>query len=191
MEKEAQGVAVAARKSTPKKPKKLTVPFMEIKGIDGGFVRMVNRFLEEGTLTGDPEADAFLSENAEAVLLGLLYDQRVRAEYAFTGPMRLRERLGHLDMRRIARMKLDRLRDVFAQSPAVHRFTNKMAEYTLDLARAIRDDYGGSAERIWSDGTPAEEVRKRIASLPGFGKGKAAKSIYVLHYFGHRDFSDA
>lgn len=169
--------------------KRLTIPFLEIRGIDGGFVRMVNRFLEEGSLTGEAAADQFLRDNGEAVLLGLLYDQRVRAEYAFTGPLRLYQRLGHLDMRKIARMDLDLLREVFAVSPAVHRFTNKMAEYTLEAAGAIVEGYGGKAANIWRGDVSAEEVEERIAALPGFGKGKAAKARYVLHYFGHRDFS--
>ncbi len=176
---------------TRKKKHALDIPYLEIKGIDGGFVRMVNRLLDGGTLTGEPEADEFLRESADAVLLGLLYDQRVRAEYAFTGPMRLHERLGHLDMARIARMDVDELREVFAESPAVHRFTNRMAEYTLELAKVLASEYGGSSENVWSGGVSAEVVEERIAALPGFGKGKAAKSRFVLHYFGHRDFSGA
>ncbi len=175
--------------SIPKKSG-LAVPFLEVRGIDGGFVRMVRRYLDEGTLTGEEEADEFLRGSAEAVLLGLLYDQRVRAEYAFTGPQRLYERLGHLDMKKIARTELDKLREVFAVSPAVHRFTNKMAEYTLNLAKTIVDEYDGQAENIWRGEVPAGTVEKRVAALPGFGKGKAAKAMYVLHYFGHRDFSD-
>ena len=150
---------------------------------------MVNRFLDGGTLTGDARSDEFVRKSAEAVLLGLLYDQRVRAENAFTGPERLFQRLGHLDMKKIARMDLDTLREIFAVSPAVHRFTNKMAEYTRDVARAIVDDYEGRAQNIWSDDAPAETIEKRFAALPGFGKGKAAKAKYVLHYFGHRDFT--
>jgi uncharacterized HhH-GPD family protein len=179
---------VAPNKSS-KSVRTQTIPFIEIRGIDGGFVRMVTRFLDEGTLTGEPDADQFLRDSGEAVLLGLLYDQRVRAEYAFTGPLRLHERLGHLDMRKIARMDLDSLREVFAVSPAVHRFTNKMAEYTLEVAKAVVEGYGGRAENMWSGDVPFVEVEKRVAALPGFGKGKAVKAKYVLHYFGHRDFS--
>ncbi|MEX1054730.1 MAG: hypothetical protein WED81_01790, partial [Rhodothermales bacterium] len=80
----------------------------EIKHIDyshleGGLVRMMNRFKREGTLIGDPESDDFIRNDSTAALLGLLFDQRVLAEYAFTGPIRLKERLGHLDLNKIAR----------------------------------------------------------------------------------------
>lgn len=164
------------------------VTYLEPIDIDGGFVRMIERFMREGTLTGEPDSDEFLRSSPEAVLLGLLYDQRVLAEFAFTGPERLHERLGHLDLNRIAKMDLDELRAVFAKQPAVHRFTNKMAEYTLKVAQAVSKEYGGEAEQLWSDSADSETVSKRVAALPGFGPGKARKLKYVLHYFGHRDF---
>src|SRR5690606_3527599 len=98
--------------------------------MEGGLGRMLDRYRDEGTLTGDPAEDAYLAEEPAAALLGLLYDQRVRAEYAFAGPRRLHERLGHLDLKRIATMSPSKFQERFAESPAVHRFTNRMAEYT-------------------------------------------------------------
>jgi uncharacterized HhH-GPD family protein len=163
---------------------------IDLQGMDGGLARMITRFRDGGTLTGDQADDDYLRSEPGAILLGLLYDQRVLAEYAFTGPARLRDRLGHLDMKRISAIELDELRETFATRPAVHRFTNKMAEYTRDVAAAIVDRYDGNPARIWNDGATATEIARRVASLPGFGKGKAMKMKYVLHYFGYRDFSD-
>ena len=80
----------------------VTISHLDWGELKGGLVRMMERFREKGTLTDDFEADAYLRQDANAALLGLLYDQRVRAEYAFTGPIRLRDRLGHLDMRQVA-----------------------------------------------------------------------------------------
>jgi uncharacterized HhH-GPD family protein len=150
---------------------------------------MMDRFRDEGTLTGDEEADEYLRTEPAAVLLGMLYDQRVLAEYAFTGPIRLRDRLGHLDLARIARMSGDDLREQFGILPAVHRFTNKMADYTRSLAQIVVEDYKGNAENLWSDGISADEVQSRAVKLPGFGKMKAYKLRFALHYFGWRDFS--
>lgn len=157
--------------------------------LDGGLVRMMERFKEEGTMTGEPEADQFLMEDANAALLGMLYDQRVRAEYAFTGPMRLKERLGHLDMAKLAAMNLDTLREQFAEKPAVHRFTNVMADRTHQIAQILVDEYDGDAANLWNDGSDFPTIQKRLMKLPGFGKMKALKMRYVLHYFGYRDFS--
>ncbi len=157
--------------------------------LDGGLVRMMNRYREEGTLLGDPTADAYLRDDPNAALLGLLYDQRVRAEYAFTGPHRLRDRLGHLDMEKIAAMDPEALRTLFAEKPAVHRFTNKMADATHEIARILAEEHDGNAAHLWNDGADADTVARRVRELPGFGRQKAAKMKYVLHYFGHRDFS--
>ena len=158
--------------------------------LDGGLVRMMDRHRDAGTLTGDAAADAFLRAHPEAVLLGLLYDQRVRAEVAFTGPQRLHERLGHLDLARLAAHDADDLRLRFADRPTVHRFTNTMADLTQRAARAVVEGYGGRAAALWDDGADARAVAARVRALPGFGPDKAKKAAYVLHYFGHRDFGD-
>ena len=150
---------------------------------------MMERFREEGTLTGDADADTFVRTYPNAVLLGMLYDQRVRAEYAFTGPQRLHERIGSLEMKKIAEMDEEKLREVFAIKPAVHRFTNKMADMTGALARVIIDEYDGDVSKLWNDGADFPVIEKRLRALPGFGPQKAYKMKYALHYFGYRDFS--
>lgn len=159
--------------------------------LEGGLVRMMNRYNESGTMTGDIDADAYLRKDPNAALLGLLYDQRVRAENAFTGPIRLRERLGHLDMQKIAAMDADQFREVFATKPVVHRFSNKMADTTQAVAKVIAEQYSGNAANIWNDGVDFQTIQKRVRALPGFGAEKSLKMRFVLHYFGYRDFSAA
>ncbi len=166
------------------------ITFLDYNEIGGGLSRMLNRFRDEGTLTGDADEDAFLRAHPEAALLGLLFDQRVRAESAFTGPRRLYDQIGHLDMARLATYDPEALRDIFAPPPlAVHRFSNKMADFTRKVAQAIVENYGGDVTRLWNDGADSTTVRKRFQALPGFGPGKSAKVKYVLHYLGFRDFS--
>ena len=174
----------------PKTIHPLQVTHIDHSHLGGGLSRMMDRFKEEGTLTGEPDADEFLRGSPEGVLLGMLYDQRVRAEYAFTGPIRLRERLGHLDLPKIAKMDPEQLRSLFAETPAVHRFTNKMATYTQEVARFITDRYQGNPARMWNDGAEFAVIERRMRALPGFGPMKSAKMRYVLHYFGHREFPD-
>lgn len=166
------------------------ITHIDYSHLEGGLVRMMNRFKEEGTLTGSLEEDDFLRADPTAALLGLLYDQRVLAEYAFTGPIRLKERLGHLDLRKIAEMDLEDLRAHFAEKPAVHRFTNRMAEYTHKLAVKVTETYDGDCTSIWSDDADLSTIEKRVRELPGFGPLKAEKIRFVLHYFGHRSFSE-
>jgi len=168
----------------------IEISHIDYSDLSGGLVRMMDRFKEEGTLTGDMDDDDRLRDDANAAFLGLLYDQRVRAEFAFTGPLRLKDRLGHLDMARIAAMDFDDFQEQFAEKPAVHRFTNKMAENTQKVAAKLAEDYDGNAANLWNDGADLTTVEKRVREFPGFGRGKASKIKYVLHYFGHRDFSD-
>ena len=85
---------------------------------------------------------------------------------------------------------VERALELFAEQPAVHRFTNKMADTTQAVARIIAEEYNGDASGIWSDGADFATIKKRIIALPGFGAQKAEKMRYVLHYFGFRDFSE-
>ena len=163
---------------------------LDYSHFEGGLVRMLDRFQAEGTFTGDVDADDYLRQDANAALLGLLYDQRVRAEYAFTGPHRLRDRLGHLDLKKLAAMDPEVLREVFAQKPAVHRFTNKMADQTHAVASLLVEHYEAEAANLWNDGADFPTIQRRLRKLPGFGVQKAAKMKYVLHYLGYRDFSE-
>ncbi len=163
---------------------------MDYSDLSGGLARMLDRLTDEGTATEVPEADDLLRQDGNAVLLGLLYDQRIRAEMAFTGPHKLKQRLGHLDMSKIASMEFESFQEHFSESPAVHRFTNSMAERTQTVARMIVDEYEGDASAIWSDGSDIETIEKRVKKLPGFGPAKSSKIKYCLHYFGHRDFGD-
>ncbi|MEM9663824.1 MAG: hypothetical protein AAF970_02755 [Bacteroidota bacterium] len=167
----------------------MTITHLDYSDLQGGLARMLDRFREEGTLTGKLEADDYLRASPTAALLGLLYDQRVRAEYAFTGPIRLRDRLGHLDLAQIAAHDAEAFNVLFAEPPAVHRFTNKMADQTQTVAQQIIDLYDGDPARLWNDGAEAEVISKRVQQLVGFGKQKAAKMIYVLHYLGYRSFA--
>ncbi|MCY4159309.1 MAG: hypothetical protein OXE92_00035 [Bacteroidetes bacterium] len=163
---------------------------IDFSTVGGGLGRMMERFMSDGTLTGDANEDAFIAASPTAAILGLLFDQRVRAEVAFTGAKRLHDRIGHLDLAIIADMNEDELRVTFAEPPAVHRFSNKMADTTRKVARFIVDKYDGKPEGLWNDGAEVAVIERRIKELPGFGPGKAAKIKYVLHYFGFRDFSD-
>jgi len=156
--------------------------------LEGGLVRMLDRLASEGTATKNLDADQFLCDDPNAVLFGLLYDQRILAETAFMGPYKLHQRLGHFDMARIADMDRDAFAEVFTQTPAVHRFTNKMVDLTQQNARVLAESYDGSAAKLWAEGTNAE-VEKRVKALPGFGPMKAMKLKHCLYYFGHRDLS--
>lgn len=155
------------------------------ESVDSGLARMIANHAQTGSATGDPAADAFLRENATAVLMGILFDQRIRAEVAFYGPYKLFARLGHLDLRRIALMDREAFRAVFAEPPAVHRFANVMSDRTQDFARFLVQEYDGDAGNIWVDGASLPTIQRRVSKIKGFGPGKLRKLVPAMRLFGH------
>ncbi len=130
--------------------------------------------------TGDDEADRLLVEDPLALLIGFELDQQVTVQKAFSGPLELRRRLGHLDAARIAAMEPEALADVFRARPALHRFPGAMAERTQALCAAIARDYGSDAGRIWGEAQDGRDLQARLLALPGFGEMKAKSVIAVL-----------
>jgi len=122
--------------------------------------------------TGDDEADQLLSDEPLALLIGMLLDQQMPMERAFLGPHRLHERLGHLDVAKIAAMPPEEFEELFSETPAVHRFPSSMAARVGDLCRTLVEEYGGDAAAVWEDVEDARELKKRLAALPGYGPQK-------------------
>jgi uncharacterized HhH-GPD family protein len=131
-------------------------------------------------LSQDPDADALLSSDPLALLLGMALDQQIPMEKAFRGPAVLRERLGHLDAARIAGMPAEDFTAEFARPPAVHRFPGSMAARVQDLCRALVEHHGGRAEAVWEDVASGAELLRRLEALPGFGKQKAQIFLALL-----------
>ncbi len=133
------------------------------------------------SITGDAAADALLDESPFALLTGMLLDQQIPMETAFSGPAKLRDRLGELDPRGIAGMDPEKLAAVMKQPPAVHRFPGSMAGRVQALAAAIVADWGGDTAAIWTQGDPdGAEVLRRLKALPGFGEQKAKIFLALL-----------
>jgi uncharacterized HhH-GPD family protein len=132
-------------------------------------------------LAGEPAADELLGANPFALLTGMLLDQQIPMEAAFSGPAKLADRLGGLDPQRVADMDPDAFLEAFREKPAIHRFPKSMAGRVQDLARAIVHDYDGDTSRIWTAGDPSgAEVFSRLKALPGFGEQKARIFLALL-----------
>jgi len=119
--------------------------------------------------TGDDEANALLAEDPMALLIGFALDQQVPVPTAFTGPLKIKQRVGTLDAHTLATTDLE---PAFREKPAVHRFPGTMAKRVQDLAAVVDEDYGGDASRVWRDAKDGADLRKRIGALPGFGEMK-------------------
>ncbi len=132
-------------------------------------------------ITGDAEADALLSDDPFALLLGMLLDQQIAMEVAFVGPAKIRDRIGNLDPVTIAGYDADAFVEVFRETPAVHRFPGSMAGRVQEVARVIASEWNGDASAIWTSGSPdGAEILRRLKALPGFGEQKAKIFLALL-----------
>jgi uncharacterized HhH-GPD family protein len=127
--------------------------------------------------TDDEAANRLIADDPFALLVGFALDQQVTVQQAFLGPLRLKERLGTLEPRKVAKADLEPL---FREKPAIHRFPGSMAERVRDLAETVTDEYGGDASRLWTEAADGADLRRRIAALPGFGEMKVKSLGAVL-----------
>jgi uncharacterized HhH-GPD family protein len=130
--------------------------------------------------TGNDEADALIARDPLALLIGFALDQQVPVPVAFSGPLKLKQRLGSLDAAELARTDPARLEEVFRQRPAVHRFPGSMARRVQELAAVVAEEYGGDASRIWNEARDSDDLRRRFEALPGFGEMKVKALASVL-----------
>jgi uncharacterized HhH-GPD family protein len=131
------------------------------------------------------DGNDLLQRDPLALLIGMLLDQQIPMEKAFTSPSVLRDRLGgsasdSLDAAQIASADPDRLAELFRTPPALHRFPGSMAGRVQELCQVLVRDYDGRAEAVWSDLASGRQLRTRIAGLPGFGEQKARIMVALL-----------
>jgi len=131
--------------------------------------------------TDDDAANRLIADDPFALLVGFALDQQVTVQQAFLGPLRLKERLGTLEPRKVAKADLEPL---FREKPAIHRFPGSMATRVRDLAATVAEDYDGDASRLWTDAADGADLRRRISALPGFGemKVKALGSVLAKRF---------
>ncbi|MFH9666001.1 HhH-GPD-type base excision DNA repair protein [Streptomyces globisporus] len=130
----------------------------------------------------NPEADELLGRSPLAALVGMLLDQQVPMEWAFTGPYTLAERMGSddLDAGRIAAYDPDAFTELFTTKPALHRYPGSMAKRVQQLCQYLVAEYGGDASAVWRDAATGDDLLERLKALPGFGAQKAQIFLALL-----------
>ncbi|MGP4023723.1 HhH-GPD-type base excision DNA repair protein [Actinomadura sp. 3N407] len=129
-----------------------------------------------------PEADELLGRSPLAALVGMLLDQQIPMEWAFSGPYTIVQRLGSddLDAHEIAAHDPERFAAVLSEKPAVHRYPGAMAKRVQQLCQYLVENYDGDAEKVWQGVDSGKELFKRLHGLPGFGKQKAQIFLALL-----------
>jgi len=127
--------------------------------------------------TNDEDACRLLAEDPFALLVGFAIDQQVTVQKAFDGPFRLKERLGTLEPKKLAKTDLE---PVFKEKPALHRFPGAMAQRVQELAQHVVDEYGGDASKLWREAKDSADLKQRLEALPGYGEMKVKSMSAVL-----------
>src|SRR5581483_8380588 len=118
----------------------------------------------------DADANELLSRSPLALIIGMLLDQQVTIEKAFTSPRDLVRRLGHEPTAaELADFDPDALSAIFSERPALHRYPRAMAARVQSLCRLIVDRYDGEVANIWAGVPSGAKLLARISELPGFG----------------------
>ena len=129
----------------------------------------------------DADANELLSASPLALLIGMLLDQQVTIEKAFTSPRDLVRRLGHEPTAaELAEFDPDALAAIFSERPALHRYPRAMAGRVQQLCQQIVDRYGGDPAGLWAGARTGAELLARIRGLPGFGADKAQIFLALL-----------
>ncbi|MFJ4849047.1 MULTISPECIES: HhH-GPD-type base excision DNA repair protein [unclassified Streptomyces] len=133
-------------------------------------------------LSQQPEADALLGRSPLAALVGMLLDQQIPMEWAFTGPWTLATRMGRddLDAHEIAAYDPETFVALFSEKPAVHRYPGSMAKRVQQLCQYLVEHYDGDAEAVWRGVRDGKELLRRLGDLPGYGKQKAQIFLALL-----------
>jgi uncharacterized HhH-GPD family protein len=126
-------------------------------------------------LATTPEANELLASDPLALLIGMLLDQQIPMEKAFTSPQVLAERMGaaRLDAHQIADYDPEGFESLFRAVPALHRFPAAMAKRVQELCRGLVEQYDGDAAAVWTTAASGQDLVTRMAGLPGFGPQKA------------------
>jgi uncharacterized HhH-GPD family protein len=122
-----------------------------------------------------------LDRDPLALLIGMVLDQQIPLEKAFSSPYVLTQRLGHEPTaHELAAFDLDELVAIFARPPALHRFPKAMAARVQEVCQVLVERYDGDAAALWSGVADGRELLKRVGELPGFGKQKAQIFVALL-----------
>lgn len=133
-------------------------------------------------LAQQDEADELLGRSPLAALVGMLLDQQIPMEWAFTGPRTILDRIGgdDLDAHRIAVYDPEEFAALVSEKLTVHRYPGSMAKRVQQLCQFLVAEYAGQAAAVWEGAATGAELLRRPQALPGFGKQKSQIFLALL-----------
>lgn len=126
------------------------------------------------------EEKQFILNDLNAFVIGLISDQSVKAETAWSLPYKLANRIGTFDFNEILKKYDERkLENVIREKPSLHRYPSKMANYIYNAMNDIVNKYDSNAKNIWKNKT-AEEIVLLLEQFKGISHKKASLGTLIL-----------
>jgi len=116
---------------------------------------------------------------AFAFLLGILFNQRMRADDAWRAPHDLGRRLGGLTPAHVLAVPEEQFSALFSHPTAIHPFKRVMAARTYATAALVQARWDGDARKLWT-GVTAGQFLERMQAFPGIGRHKATVALFVI-----------
>lgn len=133
----------------------------------------------KGNLLKDEEKQ-FILDDLNAFIIGLISDQSVKAEIAWSLPYKLSVRLGSFDFNEILKKYNEKdLEDIIREKPSLHRYPSRMANYIYNAMINIVSMYDSNAENIWKNKTAAEIIES-LEKFKGISRKKASLGTLIL-----------
>ncbi len=126
------------------------------------------------------EVRDFIKNDSNAFLFGLISDQSIKAEIAWSLPYNLKNRIGYFDLNKfIENFDENSFESVLKEKPALHRYPRNIAKYLLSASKLLVEKYEGKAENIWKNQTAAIVI-ERLEEFKGISHKKAALGCLLL-----------
>ena len=132
-----------------------------------------------GNLLLDDEKN-FVKNNINAFVIGLIADQSVKVEIAWSLPYKLFKRLNTFDFNEIIqKYTIEDIEKVIKAKPALHRYPSRMALYIYSAINDIIQKYNVDASNIWMNRS-ANEIVKLLEEFKGISHKKASLGTMLL-----------
>ncbi|HIS91343.1 MAG TPA: endonuclease III [Candidatus Faecisoma merdavium] len=137
-----------------------------------------NSILKGNLLT--EEEKKFIFTDLNAFIIGLIADQSVKAEIAWSLPYKLSQRMGGFDIAEILKKyNQEDLENFIKTKPALHRYPSRMSNYIYNAFLELYKNYNSKAENIWNNKTAAEIV-ETLETFKGISHKKASLGTLIL-----------
>ena len=132
-----------------------------------------------GNLLLDEEKN-FVKNNMNAFIIGLIADQSVKVEIAWSLPYKLYKRLNTFDFKEIIqKYTIKDIEEIIKIKPALHRYPSRMALFIYSAMNDIIQKYDGDASNIWVN-KKADEIVRLLEEFKGISHKKASLGTMLL-----------